>query len=95
MIKYINPDKVYISLLSSYNTYFDTEDYAETITGERAKVLQNILVIHHCCGPSILSERISVHRKAIWFTSFVRALNMTAFQFYQRIKIIWGLKIHI
>lgn len=41
MIKYINPDKVYISLLSGYNTYFDTEDYTETITGERAKVLQH------------------------------------------------------
>ena len=41
MIKYINPDKVYISLLSGYNTYFDTEEYTETITGERAKVLQH------------------------------------------------------
>lgn len=41
MIKYIDPEKVYISLLSGYNTYFDTEDYAETITGEKAKVLQH------------------------------------------------------
>lgn len=41
MLKYIDPEKVYISLLSGYNTYFDTEDFTETLTGERAMVLQH------------------------------------------------------
>ncbi len=41
MLKFIDPEKVYISLLSGYNTYFDTEDYAETLTGSRAMVLQH------------------------------------------------------
>lgn len=42
MLKYIDPEKVYISLLSGYNTYFDTEDYAETINCDKAKVLQHV-----------------------------------------------------
>ena len=41
MLKYIDSEKVYISLLSGYNTYFDTDDYAETLTGEKAKVIQH------------------------------------------------------
>lgn len=41
MLKYIDPKKVYISLLSGYNTYFDTENYAETLTCDKAKVLQH------------------------------------------------------
>lgn len=42
MFNYIEPEKLYISLLSGYNTYIDTEDFTETITGQKAKVLQHI-----------------------------------------------------
>lgn len=42
MLKYIDPEKVYISLLSGYNTYFETDDYTEILTGERAMVIQHI-----------------------------------------------------
>lgn len=41
MFKYIESEKVYISLLSGYNTYVETEDYTETLTGQRAMVIQH------------------------------------------------------
>lgn len=41
MFKYIAPEKIYISLLSGYNTYVDTEDFTETLMGHRAMVIQH------------------------------------------------------